>query len=307
MTVFIRRRPWSAVLPVAVAIGLLTGCAPATTDTVTDAPTASRPAVLADYPQVELTAPAATDAGTSPVFAWLPVAGAVRYQLSVVASDGPVWAWSGETTEVRFGGYADEPASGAGAIRLRSAAWWSVTAYAADGALLAVSDLRAVAPDAAAPAPLPHAAAGDDPSPPAVEPLESACPLFSDDEVEEFLEGEPAAPGEGSLEGNGTLSCSWVRADDEFLTFDISVRPGVRRETWDESMETMLEFDPELPHAFEDLGDDSYMDADWGGTRLALIDGDVYLSVRSGFTQGAEEATIAVARLVLERYRERTS
>jgi hypothetical protein len=270
------------VLPVAVAIGLLTGCAPAATDTATDAPTASRPAVLGDYPQVELTAPAATDAGTSPVFAWLPVGDAVRYQLSVVASDGPVWAWSGETTEVRFGGYADEPASGAGAIRLRSAAWWSVTAYAADGALLAVSDLRAVAPDAAAPAPLPHAAAGDDPSSPAVEPLESACPLFSDDEVEEFLE-------------------------DEFLTFDISVRPGVRRETWDESMETMLEFDPELPHAFEDLGDDSYMDADWGGTRLALIDGDVYLSVRSGFTQGAEEATIAVARLVLERYRERTS
>jgi hypothetical protein len=47
------------------------------------------------------------------------------------------------------------------------------------------------------------------------------------------------------------------------------------------------------------------MYADWGGTILALIADDVNLSVRSGFTGGAEEAMIEIARTVLERYQER--
>ncbi len=294
-------RPWSVVVA-GVAIGLLAGCAPA--DASVDAPTMARPQALADYPSMTLVAPAAADAGTSPTFAWQAVPDAADYRLSVVAADGPVWAWSGTATEVVFGGYEAAPATGVGALRLTRAAWWSVAAYAADGALLAVSDLRAVSPDATMPAPLAAAPPGEAAPQPA--PLDSACPLYSDAEAEEFLEGELAGPGRGGVEADGaTLSCSWVRADDEFLTLDISVKPGVSRASWDESMEAMLEFDPDLTHGLDGLGDDSYVDAGWSGTRLALIDGDVYLSVRSGFTDGAEDVTIEAAQLILERYRER--
>ncbi len=290
-----------ASLAAAALIALLAGCA-APTDAESTAP---RSAALADYADVTLTAPASTDAGSSPSFSWDPVDTAVEYRLSVVTIDGPKWAWAGESTSVLYGGYASPPSDGVGALRLTTAAWWSVAAFDAEGALLAVSDHRAVAPDASAPAPLDGGEAASEEGD-AVAPLESACELFSDAEAEEFLEGALAAAGEGGIEANGVeLYCSWERADGDLLTLDIAIKPGVLRETWDESMDIMLESDPDMPHAFDGVGDDSYMEVDWGGTKLALIAGDVYLSVRSGFTGGAEQATIDVARELLARYQER--
>ncbi|MFS0892677.1 hypothetical protein [Microbacterium sp. 179-I 3D3 NHS] len=296
------RRRLAFLAATASLLALLTACA-AEND---EAPTAPRDPSLAEYAAVALTSPASMNAGTSPTFEWNAVDGATEYRLSVVTADGPVWGWTGESTSVRYGGYDSSPAHGVGALRLTTAAWWSVAAFDADGALLAVSDHRAVAPDAAAPAPLDGGGgAGQDEAPAS---LVSACELLGDEEAEAFLEGPLAAPGEGGIEANGVeLYCSWHRADDEQLTLDIAIKPGVARDSWDESMEIMLESDPDLPHAFDDLGDDSYLEADWGGTRLALIAGDVYLSVRSGFTGGAEQATIDLARELLARYEERAS
>lgn len=299
------RSTWPlAALLLALAVALLAGCSgsePAA------APTQPRAAALDGYASVTLTAPAATDAGPSPSFAWKPVDGAAEYRLAVVGADGPVWAWAGPETTVLFGAYADAPAEGVGALRLQTAAWWSVAAFDADGALLAISDHRAVAPDASVPAPWADESRGaEEASAEASAPLASACDLFTDAEAEAFLGGALAGAGEGGVESDGvTLYCSWVRADDELLTLDLSIEPGVLRESWDESLATMLEYDPTMPHAFEGVGDDSYLEADWGGTRLALIADDVYLSVRSGFTGGAEDATIALATELLGRYQER--
>lgn len=300
-----RRAAWIPLLVCVLAFAalLLAGCSAAPAA----ATTAPRPAALADYPELALSAPATTGAGTSPVFAWDAVDDAAAYRLAVVTADGPVWAWSGAETTVVFGGYAEVPAEGVGALRLTSAAWWSVAAFDADGVLLAVSGHRAVAPDDATPAPLTgdaRTAGSGGPAAPA--PLDSACDLFTDAEAEAFLEGPLAGAGDGGVEADGrTLFCSWQRADDEFLTLDLSIQPGVLRETWDESMASMLEFDPSMPHALEGVGDDSYLNVDWGGTRLALIADDVYLSVRSGFTGGAEDASIALATELLARYQER--
>lgn len=296
------RRRLALLASATLAAALLAGCSAAD-----DASTAPRPAALAEFPSIVLSAPEATGAGPSPTFAWEAVPGAVEYRLSILTTDGPIWGWSGDATSVVYGGYSAAPAEGVGVLRLSTAAWWSVAALDADGEIVAVSDHRAVSPDDTAPIPL---GATDEPSEPVTddEPLASACELFSDAEAEEFLEGPLAGPGEGGVESDGrTLFCSWERADDELLTLDLSIQPGVLRESWDESMQIMLESDPAMPHAFEGVGDDSYMEVDWGGTKLALIDGDVYLSVRSGFTGGAEQATIDVATQLLERYRERAS
>jgi len=300
---------FGAALAAASLAVVLSACAPLESGDgpaapATEAPSLDRPAALADVPDLELLAPGATDAGGSPVFSWAAVEGATTYRLAVVRADGPVWAWDGQETEVRFGGFADEPDAGAGVLRLGAAAWWSVTAYDADDTLLAASGLRAVSPDGAAPDPLATAADADAAASEAPKPaLDSACGLYSDDEAREFLEGELREPGHGGIDDDGLgLSCSWERADDEFLTLDVTVRPEASREKWDEYLESMLEYDPELQHSFPDLGDASYLTEDWGGTRLEVMYGDVLVIVRSGWTGGAGPASMDIARLLFERY-----
>lgn len=294
------RRRTLVLAATAAALLALSGCAAET-------PTTDRPAAFAAYADVVLTAPAAQDAGPSPSFAWEPVEHAASYRLSVVGADGPVWAWSGVETTVVYGGYASVPDPGVGALRLTAPAWWSVSAYDADGVLVAVSGQRAVSPDKTSPAALGGAdsdapADGDEPA--ASAPLESACELLSDDEAAEFLDAELAGPAESDADGR-SLSCEWTAAGHDDLSLSVSLQAGVTPESWDKNVGAIVKADPSLPRGFEGLGDDSYMTVDWGGTWLVVYAHETYVSVRSTFTDGAEDATIELARVVIDRYAER--
>lgn len=82
---------------------------------------------------------------TRPRFSWDPVAGAERYSLVIVNTDGDsVWAWSGvETAVVVGGGEVDRTGLGA---RISDPSWSLVIARAADGTAIAVGDATAVGP-----------------------------------------------------------------------------------------------------------------------------------------------------------------
>lgn len=101
----------------------------------------------AGLPAIELVAPAESGGGEVPVFEWKPVDGAVRYRLVVVDSGGaPLWSWSGSETTVRLGGLLEEPAEGTPGPVISAGSSWSVVAFGADGAPLAVSTVRPVSP-----------------------------------------------------------------------------------------------------------------------------------------------------------------
>jgi len=69
--------------------------------------TLPRPSVFANLPLVQLVAPDMVGAGRAPTFEWSPVGTADAYRLSVLGPDGPMWAWQGETTSIRYGGVSD--------------------------------------------------------------------------------------------------------------------------------------------------------------------------------------------------------
>ncbi len=291
-------RRLAVALVLAASVATLTGCVGAPPTTL------ERPAALADLPEVTLTAPGAASVGGSPVFAWDPVDGAETYSLAVADASGPIWGWQGDATEVRFGGYDREPAAGVGAQRLRSAAWWSVVALADDGSVVAVSRQRAVSPDGSAPVPLGAAPASSAPEVPSWS-LENPglCALVSDAEAAEFLEGELAGAGEPEIEGGGrTYYCRWERADDDLLGLSVSISPNYSRERWDELV-GYYDGDPAVVDA-AGIGDGSLVAADWGGTVVQVYVDEAIVSVRSGFTSGAEPASIELAETVIDRWRE---
>lgn len=102
-----------------------------------------------DAPGVEgritLMAPPEQGAGEIPVFEWEPVAGASAYRLAVLQGGDVLWAWEGEATSVALGGVADRPEGEYGPL-LAGPGSWSVVAVDAQGGILAVSEVRPVAP-----------------------------------------------------------------------------------------------------------------------------------------------------------------
>src|SRR5687768_15412818 len=136
--------PWLVVTALVAVVGC--GSPPPATDGAAagqgtaagHVPTYARPAALADLPLVELVGPAATGAGTVPVFEWRPLAGADSYLLSVRGPDRRGWAWSGTETSVRYGGVVE----GQAGPTIVPGMYWSVAAFDAAGPLLALSELR---------------------------------------------------------------------------------------------------------------------------------------------------------------------
>lgn len=119
--------------------------APPATDPVATEPVATEPpstvppsqsfAEVAGLATIELQ-PA--EAGAQPLLKWAPVDGAASYVLVTLTSDGsPYWSWSGEATEVRFGG---APEGGGQTAVVFEPLTWRVVALDADGMPLAIAE-----------------------------------------------------------------------------------------------------------------------------------------------------------------------
>jgi hypothetical protein len=210
--------------------GVAAGVASDVANPVTTRP---RPSLLGDLPTIELLAPTEFDAGRAPTFEWAPVDTAATYRLSVLAPDAPTWAWLGSATSVRYGGVPE----GVNGPSLRPGSWWSVTALAGNGAVLAVSDLRAVSPtDDRGPDPLWAAgstatgdavegdAASAAPAPAAVSapgPIAGrACDLLSADEIHDAVEGDWGEPKLTSL-SQAASWCEWTSVNGTLLSLTV--------------------------------------------------------------------------------------
>jgi len=97
--------------------------------------------------KVDLLAPPVEGAGEVPEFRWNAVPRAAVYRLAVLGSDGdPIWAWEGTDTSVTLGGVPGERERGEGGPVIVEGSSWSVAAFDAKGAVVAVSVRRPVAP-----------------------------------------------------------------------------------------------------------------------------------------------------------------
>jgi hypothetical protein len=84
--------------------------------------------------------------GLRPTLAWEPVDGAAAYFLVVKDASGEAyWAWDGSETSVPLGG-AEFPADFGNGPTIGPGYSWSVSAYAVDGAFVAISGDRPVSP-----------------------------------------------------------------------------------------------------------------------------------------------------------------
>lgn len=95
---------------------------------------------------IALLGPPEVDAGIAPLFSWAPVDGASVYRLAIVGPEGPIWSWTGDTTEVFLGGLDFEQPPGWAGPQLVEGSCWSVTAADAAGDVIAVSSYVPVAP-----------------------------------------------------------------------------------------------------------------------------------------------------------------
>jgi hypothetical protein len=86
-------------------------------------------------------------AGAFPLFEWEAVDGAVTYVLLVFDTENgsAYWAWEGEATSIYLGGAEVPLEDASGPVLLRPMSW-SVLAFDAEGALVGVSAVRAIAP-----------------------------------------------------------------------------------------------------------------------------------------------------------------
>ena len=125
--------------------------APAPAATATVAPTAPASTMLTDLlrrvvkQEIVLLTPTQA-AGRHPKFEWQPVAEAVRYSVVVLADGKPYWAWEGSETLVYLGGgHKPPPADRIGPMLIRPMEWY-VTAFDAQGKIIAYSKRRPIAP-----------------------------------------------------------------------------------------------------------------------------------------------------------------
>lgn len=83
-------------------------------------------------------------AGSRPRLAWPDVAGAARYTLVILGSDGtPYWAWSGTDTSTPVGGIDDPDVAGPW---VHEPMTWTVAALDADGVPIALSNASPLSP-----------------------------------------------------------------------------------------------------------------------------------------------------------------
>ena len=96
-------------------------------------------------PALEILTPA-SGGGERPVLEWASVDGADTYDVVALTADGePYWAWVGQTNSVVFGGGDGDAGPGQLAV-VYGPLTWTVAAFGADGALLALSDPAPLAP-----------------------------------------------------------------------------------------------------------------------------------------------------------------
>ena len=98
-----------------------------------------------DVPIIGVTSPLA-GGGPRPVLAWLPVEGAVGYELSLFAPSGEIyWAWSGTTESIPVGGEPLLGPNSAGPAVIPGMSWY-VLAIDDQGLIVGQSPQVAVAP-----------------------------------------------------------------------------------------------------------------------------------------------------------------
>jgi hypothetical protein len=251
------------------------------------APTRPRPAALADLPLVELVAPGATNAGRAPTFRWGTVAGAAAYRLTVLGSDAPRWSWQGNASEVRYGGVPE----GVDGPSLVAGSWWSVAALDESGALVALSELRAVSP-ASDPGLEPSWAGGPvaTAAAPTVAPTTAAtaCAIVSTAEITAAIQGDWGEPKDESL-GAGDLSCAWTSSHGTLLT--LSVEPAGN-------------YDPEgwgADEKINGLGSTAYGANHGWDRRIGWVHDDVSVTLLIDFTKVDKAGYLALAHVVDER------
>lgn len=116
------------------------------TTTAAKAPAPAGVPLIDGLEQLEVLGPPATGAGEVPLFSWQAVTGAATYDLAILTSAGPLWAWSGAATEIRLGGLPfDRPEGVAGPV-LVAGSCWSVVARDTAGHITAASDFFPVSP-----------------------------------------------------------------------------------------------------------------------------------------------------------------
>lgn len=301
------RRSVRVVLTTLICAAIVAGCGSEVTGDVAAGPAESAgsspavtvpvPTVLESLPTIELTEPGGTNVGPTPRFTWLPVSAAVEYRLVVTADAGPLWAWQGPDTTVRYGGI-DEPHPSSGGIRLTEPAWWSVVALDGAGNVVAVSPRRSVSPDDRLPGGG-GAVTGrpaDEPEGPAapVDPTTvDPCTLFSPEEIEAAL-GAPVHPGELTSGGGGNYrNCTWVSTLDELD--EVSITIDNRAETYNPSGWTRGEIVP-----VEGLGEESYLTTDFG-VRIGFVRSGVVATVVALVGRDTAPTWAELARVVDQR------
>jgi hypothetical protein len=102
--------------------------------------------VLPDTAPIRLTTPK-SDLGSNPVLKWRSVRDAVSYLVVVQTPKGkPYWSWRGIEPRVRLGGGGDDAVEESEGASLQRRMMWFVVAFDADGAAIASSAKRPIAP-----------------------------------------------------------------------------------------------------------------------------------------------------------------
>ena len=255
--------------------------------------TLPRPAVFAELAKVELVAPGRSNAGLAPTFEWQAFTGAAAYRLSVLASDGPTWSWTGASTSIRYGGVE----SGVSGPALKAGSWWSVAALDGSDTVIAMSELRAVSPGSdLGPAPewtkvKPATSGGSEPSadPGSGSMGEQICDLLSPDEIKGLIKGDWAA-GTGTTYPSGTTgSCEWISEHGSKLSISVLDAGTYDPEGWNADGEVA------------DLGSKAYWSKSMWDYRIGFLKDDVSVTLVIDYTRVNPDGFADLARLVEDR------
>ena len=250
--------------------------------------TLPRPSVFANLPLVQLVAPDMVGAGRAPTFEWSPVGTADAYRLSVLGPDGPMWAWQGETTSIRYGGVSD----GTNGPSLVPGSWWSVAALAADGSVVALSELRSVSPTGES-GPAPAWADGAVPpassSPPGGQAaVVGWCDMLTPAEIADAIGGDWLEPTEGRLDAHNGW-CDWTSARGTLLTLTISPAAHFDPAGWD------------ADEPIAGVGAEAYWAAVGWDRRVVFVQGESSVMLAIDFSRVDQDGLVHLAALVAGR------